>query len=219
MARLQKDQGYQERVAERDRKLEQANAGLEEDERPLVAALKDAGVNVASVWDLVNTSDPYPKAFPVLLDHLGRSHMKKTREGIVRALSVEAARGVASAVLLEAFEQEQDADVRWVIGNALSVVATEAETAAVDRLLKDASLGEARNMLTHAVARLRGTDAIRDLVALLDDRGVAAQAIIALGDLKAVEARDRVAAFLNDDDEWVREQAQKALDKIDTWMS
>lgn len=34
--------------------------------------LRSAGVQVESVWDLVNTSDPYPAALPVLMDHLER---------------------------------------------------------------------------------------------------------------------------------------------------
>lgn len=200
MASLQKNQGYQQRVAERDRKLDAANANLEEDERPLVAALQEVGVNVASVWDLVNSSEPYSQAIAVLLDHLDRPLMTRTREGIARSLSVEAARGVASVKLLQAFEQEQDESVRWVIGNTLAIVATDAEKDAVRKHLNNPSLGEARNMLTYAVARLWGAEAIADFIGLLDDRSVAAQAIIALGDLKAIEARDRVAGFLNDDD-------------------
>lgn len=50
------------------------------------------------------------------------------REGLVRALTVPAARPAAAPVLIEAFRRESDhSETRlgWVIGNALSVVADD----------------------------------------------------------------------------------------------
>jgi hypothetical protein len=43
-------------------------------ETPVVADLRAAGINVESVWDLVNDKDTYAPALPILLNHLQRSY-------------------------------------------------------------------------------------------------------------------------------------------------
>src|SRR5581483_10867065 len=63
---------------------------LREAEQPIVADLNRAGVSVSSVWDLVNTSDPYPAALPVLLSHLERGgYPDRVMESLGRALAVK----------------------------------------------------------------------------------------------------------------------------------
>ncbi|WP_241975559.1 MULTISPECIES: hypothetical protein [unclassified Cryobacterium] len=57
--------------------------------------LRSAGVEVNSVWDLVNTADPYPKALPILLDHLQRGgYPDRIMESLGRALGVGPAASV-----------------------------------------------------------------------------------------------------------------------------
>lgn len=59
-------------------------------EQPIVDDLRAAGVEVTSVWDLVNTADPYPKALPILLDHLERGgYPDRVMESLGRALAVK----------------------------------------------------------------------------------------------------------------------------------
>lgn len=56
---------------------------------PIVEDLRAAGVDVDSVWDLVNTSEPYPAALPILLHHLERGgYPPRVMEAIGRALAV-----------------------------------------------------------------------------------------------------------------------------------
>src|SRR6266540_6440176 len=65
---------------------------LREAEKPIVEDLRRAGVDVSSVWDLVNTSVPYPDALPVLLEHLQRGgYPDKVMEGLATALAVRPA--------------------------------------------------------------------------------------------------------------------------------
>src|SRR5262249_10106439 len=45
---------------------------LSEAEQPIVEDLRRAALRVDSVWDLVNTAEPYPRALPILLNHLER---------------------------------------------------------------------------------------------------------------------------------------------------
>lgn len=92
MAQLQNDREYQRkmRAAEAERQVHVEE--LRRAERPIVADLRDAGVQVDSVWDLVNTSEPYPKALPILLAHLeGGDYPDRVMESIGRALAVKPA--------------------------------------------------------------------------------------------------------------------------------
>lgn len=63
-----------------------------EAERPIVDDLCHAGINVASIWDLVNTSKTYPMALPVLIEHLeGVGYPARIMEGLARAIVVKPA--------------------------------------------------------------------------------------------------------------------------------
>ncbi|MEO0249525.1 MAG: hypothetical protein ABIN58_08295, partial [candidate division WOR-3 bacterium] len=64
-----------------------------QEDQVIVCALRDeAGLEVSSVWDLVNTSEPYPEAIPVLIKLLSQIEEPHMKEGIVRALTVKEAR-------------------------------------------------------------------------------------------------------------------------------
>jgi Flp pilus assembly protein TadB len=61
-------------------------------ELPIVADLRAVGVDVHSVWELVNTSVPYPAALAVLLKHVQLAgYPDRVMESPGRALAVEPA--------------------------------------------------------------------------------------------------------------------------------
>jgi len=70
---LRDDPEYRAKVEAAERSRRERVQGLRVAEQPIVADLRQAGVEVSSVWDLVNTSQPYPAALPVLLEHLERA--------------------------------------------------------------------------------------------------------------------------------------------------
>lgn len=57
-----------------------------ESEKPLVAEIAAAGLNVVSVWDLVNFHRNYPNLHSLLASHLGRDYHPKIKMAIARAL-------------------------------------------------------------------------------------------------------------------------------------
>jgi hypothetical protein len=92
MARLQKDQEYQRKKEVFDADVRERVSVLRQAEQPIVANLRDAGVQVESVWDLVNTTEPYPAALPVLIEHLERGgYPDRVMESLGRALAVKPA--------------------------------------------------------------------------------------------------------------------------------
>lgn len=86
---LEKDPEYQAAMAERNRQLAEMEAMLDRDEKPLIEALEAAGWpprvrqcgQTRSVWDFVNTIEPYPHLLNTLAEHLPRPYHPRTKEG------------------------------------------------------------------------------------------------------------------------------------------
>lgn len=94
---LARKKKYLEMPRQKDERLKALEERLRREEKPLVKALREAGVKVKSVWDLVNTREPYPAALPVLLEHLSRSYHPITLEAIARALAMRDSCTIARA--------------------------------------------------------------------------------------------------------------------------
>src|SRR5690349_4366161 len=91
-AKLAADPEYQRRLAERDAEVAIRLAYLSQAEQPIVEDLRSAGVGAGSVWDLVNTSEAYPAALPVLLRHLEKGgYPENVMESLGRAMAVRPA--------------------------------------------------------------------------------------------------------------------------------
>ena len=95
--------------------------------------MERVGLSASSPWDLVNMRESYPAAVPVLLKWLERADVDpadpdclRFREGIVRSLAVQEARGIAGPALVREFHRPGvPAAYRWAVGNTLEVVATD----------------------------------------------------------------------------------------------
>src|SRR5690606_10670983 len=119
-----------------------------------------------SVWDLVNTANPYPKAVPILIEHLQRPYPERVREGIARALAVPDAVKEWDT-LRRLFETEADATttgVKWALGCALAAAATDGVIGDVIHLLRDRRHGGNRTALISALARSADPRARRALM-------------------------------------------------------
>ena len=163
-AQLKAEGKWDEYVA---RKQEQTNAlatkraELASAEAPLVEDLWSAGLDVGSVWDLVNTAKPYPEAIPVLLKHLRGKYPEIVKEGILRALAVPDALP-AWKELRRIFETEPSKDtggLRWAAACALGASADDSVLPEIIRLARDAALGFDRAPLLEALKRSNSADA------------------------------------------------------------
>jgi len=186
------------------------------EDRRVARALRSVGVEVSSVWDLVNEARPYPEAIPILLQWLPKVTDDRIKEGIIRALTVKEARGIAAKPLIREFEESKDLyGAKWAAGNALSVVADDSVFGDLTRLARDKRHGKAREMVVVALGNMKNPRAVDVLVELLEDDEAAGHAIIALGKLKAKKARSYIEPFLSHPQQWIRTEAKRALAKID----
>lgn len=140
-------------VAARRAEEEELQARIAESlriEAPLRADLAAVGVNVESVWDLVNTSTPYPKALPILLDHLQRDYPPGIADGIARALAVPPAR-FAWNVIVDLYRKAPENRAKGGLAAALAAMVDDALWPELLELIRDRSNGESRILLLTAV--------------------------------------------------------------------
>ena len=178
---LANDPQYQEMLREKETKRAAFEAELDQDEKSLVRELWDAGVDVQSVWDLVNTNTEYPNAIPILVAHLSKDHHIRTVEGIVRALTVPYAQGIATSSLIELFKRtDPESELKWLLGAAIAETATTESTAEVIRLLEDKKHGRGREYLPLALVHLSNNEATPILKRMLNDPIVKKNAVKAI---------------------------------------
>jgi hypothetical protein len=94
-----------------------------EDESPLLDALRAAGFDGKSVWDLVNTREAYPELLETLRQHACYEYLPPTREGIFRALTLRDAGDRVFDTLVRLWRDGVGLDnkfLRWALANAIS---------------------------------------------------------------------------------------------------
>lgn len=180
----------------------------------LIAALRDVGLEVDDIYDLVNSRRRYKRAIPVLVDFLNRASSPRLKEGIARSLTVREAKGIAGQALVRAFELTEEPAARWAIGNALSVAACESDLSELVRIARDRKFGAAREMVVIALGKFDSRLAVDTLLDLLDDEEVVGHAVAGLGTQKAVESRPRIEQLTKHPTPWVRTEAKRALAKF-----
>lgn len=219
MAELEADPEWRAERDQQDREHQRRTEENRRDAAPVVADLAAAGFEVDAIADLFNRKMSYEAAVPVLLDWLPKIENPRVKGDIVRALTVSWARPQAARPLIAELRKVDDPSgtgLRWTIANALAEVADDSVFAESAELARDRSFGRAREMLMLALANMHNKreQAIEVLRALLADQEVAGHAVIALGKIKASEARAAIEPFTDHSESWVREEAKKALARI-----
>lgn len=184
----------------------------------LFLELKGLGLEVCSIWDLVNMKGPYPEGcVDLLLKYLPNNYHDRNKEGIVRALTVKEARGKMGSLLIEEYEKtpKENSNLRWVIGNAIATTMTQRELDWVYSTVTDKSNGSSRSMMVLALGRVKTGKSESILIDLLDDGDVAPQALAALGMLRSKKAKDKILQMRGSKDSLIRLEATKALKKLE----
>ena len=170
--RLEADPEWVARRAERERLHEERVAALAKNEAPLIVALKDAGIDVRSVWLLSNKHPNYRSAIPILLDHLDREYFDRIREGIARSLGAPEARQLAWDKVLSVLQHLRStpqSDFRDGLVAAVSGMARSADLPKLIELVADPALGQSRLLLIPKLSRSRQPEALAILEKLKDD--------------------------------------------------
>jgi hypothetical protein len=191
------------------------------EEQRLVAELQDAGLNVDSIWDLVNSNQQFPEVLPILVNWLSRlepnSPERATRsfaEAVVRSLSVpKAPKGTAAKMikLLTECDMTLPSGLPWAIGNALSIVAEDSNFDRLAEIVRDTYFGIARQGVVLALGKSRRPEAVDVLLGVLDDDDVTGHVLISLRKIRAVGTEKRIEPYLTSPRAWIRKEAAKTL--------
>ena len=188
----------------------------------VVAELSKIGVRVLSIFDLVNTKEAYPEAIPVLLNCLDYVDDPVIKEALVRALTVKEAEGIANKRLIREFlaipasAPPVDQLLKWVIANALSVIATDADYAELVNIVTTKEHGKAREMVAVALGRMKNSAAGKMLTELLSDDDIVGHAAMALNKLRYLPALPILESLRDHHKAWVRKEIHKAIQKLST---
>ena len=184
MKELEAEPEWRAAQAEKERRVAEQEEWYADREAPVVAALAEAGVEVESVWDLVNRKDDhYADAVPVLVEHLqDEFYPDRVREGIARSLSFRKA-APAWPVIVELYRSTTDSfDLQQGLAVAMAGTVTD-ET--VDELVAEAlreEHGESRLLLLLGLKRLRTSKATEALEGLRGDPDLGENAAKQLGE-------------------------------------
>jgi HEAT repeat protein len=195
----------------------------------LLGELAELGFRVESVGELARQRMKYEVAVPTLLGWLPRATYLPLAEDIVRTLSVAFAKKQALPEFLKLFRHPPEVDdpmrpatsepasehLRWVIGNGLGIFAGPPIADELVEFALDRSLGLARTQIVLSLPKTKDGRVADVLISLLDDPTVSAFAVEALGKMKIAAAREPISGLLDHPDKNVRDQAKKALKRID----
>jgi hypothetical protein len=153
MAKLNSDPEFVAKRARDEEERRRREAEYRVAEAPLVEQLRDAGFQLHSVWDLVNTSTPYLKALPILVRHLSLSYPPAVREGIARSLAVPEAKDVAWETLTRLYREEPALRVKSGLAAAIATAADDDTIGELIALVRDPTHGASRLLLLSALER------------------------------------------------------------------
>jgi hypothetical protein len=168
------------------------------------------------IRQLIRSKADHIRAIPVLLKWLPKVEYIALKESIVRTLSVPWAREVAPNLVSEFLSTPGAlSGYKWAIGNALPIVADDSVFDDIVALARDKTHGKAREMVVLALANMKNPSAVDVLIELLGDDVVAGHALSALRKLAPVRARPFIEPFVTHPRTWWRNEAKRALAKID----
>jgi len=159
----------------RDEEVENRAQELRDAQGPLLQELRSVGLDLDTVWRLVNVPNTPEAAIPVLIRHLHGNYPARVREGIARALAVPEARP-AWDILVSSFRASaiaNDGDVSVGLACALDAMAVAADFDTIAELVAAPQYGEARGILVYTLAKLSRERARKILEPLKDDPDLA----------------------------------------------
>lgn len=188
------------------------------DELKIQRLLADVGIKVDSIYDLVNTKRSYPEAIPILISLLEDETVldDRIREGVIRALAVKEAKGLAGSVLIKEFYRipRDKMMLRWAIGSTLEVVITGENLDDVIEIVQDKQNGISRQMFVFALGKFNLPIVKETLIRLLDDDDVTIHALNALRKLKVKEAINQIKKLFDHSNKTVRELSKDVAEYL-----
>lgn len=201
-----------EYLANRERRKAELETKLRLLEAPLLADLRDIGVNVESVNDLINIRRIGPAAIDVMMSWLPRLDDHRLQGMVIRALTA-AGKPYDARSLIRLFENDVEESLRWPIAVAMTSPNAKGVSDWLQMAVKKKTYGSARQMLLLAAARHLSRDvALLLLYSVFED--LPGHVPEAMGLIGGVEELNFLRSQLHRLQGWQLKEAEKAIGKI-----
>lgn len=169
--RLRRDPAHAAKMAIQSRELAARHAADKEELRDLINELRQTGLQIDDVWDLVNRPNNYDFALPILVRHLEKDYCDRNLEGIGRALAVPSSRAHWTKIVKKFREIDgaQFMGAKQGLAVAVAKAATRQTIGELIELLRDARHGNSRLLVLDGLKRFRGEDVSAALSELRQD--------------------------------------------------
>ncbi|WP_018762365.1 hypothetical protein [Arthrobacter sp. 135MFCol5.1] len=155
---LREDPEYRAKVEAVEAARRQQVQALRSAEQPIIRDLRAVGCDVNSVWDLVNTTEPYEDALPVLLGHLEcGGYPDRVMESLGRAMAVKPAVAFWDQLKTLYLRAENPGEEEG-LALALAAAATGAQLKELTDLVQDESRGPTRIHFVRALLNIGGAE-------------------------------------------------------------
>jgi HEAT repeat protein len=180
------------------------------DKEFLIREVKQSGVEISNINDLMNINMKYQDLVPILLKHLNDIDDENDKQFIVRCLGVKGF-VEASKPLINEFYQSDNMSYKWAIGNSLSIISDTDSVSELIKIAMDKRHGISRQMIVYGFDKFRNDETKTALISLLNDEDVVGHAIHSLSKFKDKTLIKYLEPFLTYKVTWVRNEAKKAV--------
>lgn len=176
--------------------------------------IRDKGVQVKSINDLIKIDKKYKDLIPIILKYLVEASDETDKSWLVRCLGVNGFTEATDVLIDEYYKASNRSSLKWTIGNTLSIILDKNSVDALLKIAQEKEHGTSRQMVIVALGKLRNKKAIPVLLKLLYDEEVVAHVIWALSYFKDPSLIPFIEPFVNSKRPLVHNEAKKAIKKL-----
>lgn len=188
----------------------------------IVMQLRGAGFKVSDLFDLINFKQTDFGYINLLLELLDSEKVTDPiiKDGIIRAVTVRKAKGIAETKLLKYYQslktEKEKELIGWSIGNWFEYLYSDSYFDQINEISNDKNNGMSRQMFVLALGKTKKykVESEKLLLELTFDKEVVLHAIAGLGKLKSANSIERLTELTTDKNKTIKKEAIKALKKI-----
>jgi len=184
------------------------------DKEKLLQEVRDKGVEINSINDLMYINMKHRDLVPILLKHLQEVDDEDDKEFLARCLGIKGFTEV-SEPLIQEFCRSNNRFFKWAIGNTLSIVRDKDSLPKLLKIVQEKEHGTSRQMIVLGLGYYKEDEVKKVLVKLLDDDDVAGHAVSALRRIGDPKMAKYIEPFTTHKMTWIRNEAKKAMQKFE----
>lgn len=188
----------------------------EEEQKEFLNELNSFGYEFKKVLDVLTIGIKDKILVPVLLKWFEKPIVKLSDKiFIVRCLTVKGF-NKATEILLKFYKELDYEEIdKWTVGNAIGVISDRRYVNDYIKIITNKKNGISRQMIVHGMGAFKEEKVKRTLIILLNDEEVNGHVIYALSKFKDKNLIQILIPFLEHKVIWKREEAKKAIKKLE----